>query len=391
MRGWVRAALQCESGSAVRPPGQVSGPSDADLLGAVLRQRVVEIVHARAAEVGVPDDVAGQLGRVRDAGRSLVPLQLLELARVHDLLDSAGVRHLVFKGPALAVQTTGDLGARGFGDLDLLIDPGSVESVATLLLAHGYRSEAPLPAPGSWAWRRLVHASHELTFLGASTSVDLHWRLDPTFDALPAFADLFSRREVLDLGGTTTATLGRGDALAHACLNAAKDEWRWLRNLVDVHRLAGLDGAWELAGGRPLGRLEVRALAVTRAHVGLPATTPAAVLEQVDLLGPRRLAHLAAAAGRAQERPVRDLDDRPGTATSQVLRYQLAASTSPRDVRRLLGTLVLPGRVVREIDAPSAWVGVPTGLGRRVGLLARHAVGARHQRVHEPAGSRDGR
>jgi hypothetical protein len=377
VRGWVHDALLAEAGSYVGADADARGPGEvapADLLGAVVRQRVVELLHAQAGALDLPDRLAAALGEVQAAGRTLVPLQLLELARLRDLLESAGVRYLVFKGPALSRQTTGELGARGFGDLDVLVDPRSVEAVTADLLAHGWTTADPLPQPGSWAWRRIVHAAHELSFVGASCSVDLHWRLDPTLDALPGFAELWARREELDLGGGAAPVLGRGDALSHACLNAAKDEYRWLRNLVDVHRLARLDGVW--AAFVP-GRLQLQALAVTQAQVGLPPTTPADVLDRVAGLRPRTLGRLVDAAVAAQEHPVRTLHEAPGTATAQFLRYQLAASASPRDVRRALGTLVLPGRSVSRVDATSPWVGVPLGLGHRFGGLARRSFGRR--------------
>lgn len=369
VRAWARSALLAEAGAEVSPlDGDVAALEPADLVTAAVRQRVVELLHGRADALGLPVAVAAAFARIRDAGRRRVPLQLLELARIRERLDAAGVRSLVFKGPALAVQTTGDLGARGFGDLDLLVDPRAVEEVTALLVAHGWNAVVPLPPAGSWAWRRIVHASNELPFAGAGCSIDLHWRLDPTLDALPAFDELWDRRELVDLGDGPAPTLGRGDALAHACLNAAKDEWRWLRNLVDVHRLARLDGVWDTFAP---GRLQVRALAVTEAQLGLPAATPVAVRALVGRVRPRVRARLVADARRAQESPVRTLHEAPGTATAQYLRYQLAASATPRDVRRTLGALVLPGRSVGEVEAASAWVGVPVGLGRRVGDLAR--------------------
>jgi len=372
VRGWVRSALVAEAGGVVEPATSAPLPPRPEAVAAVVRQRVVELVHVQAAVLGLPDELVEELGQIRSATRSLVPLQLIELSAVRRLLEDLDVPHLVFKGPALAVQTTGDVGARGFGDLDVLVDPRSVERVATELLARGWSSAEPLPSPGSWAWRRTVQSGHELPFIGASCSVDLHWRLDPTLDALPSFPVLWERREVVELGGSPTPTLGRRDALSHACLNARKDRWRWLRSLVDIHRLARLDGAWEAF--EP-GRLELAALALADAQVGLPDGLPAAVRDSIARLSPRALDRLISSAQRAQVQPVRTRQDAHGSATRQILRYQLVASRSPRDVRRAAGALLLPGRSVAGVDATSAWTGVPVGLGIRVGGLVRRAAG----------------
>lgn len=369
VRGWTRLALRAEQGATPAPAvSRNVGPDVEDLLAAVLRQRVAEVLAPHVSTWPVDPAVADGLARVAAARRALVPLQLLELARVREVLDAAGVRHLVIKGPALAQQTLGDQGGRGPGDLDLLVDPGSVESVAGLLLAHGWTAPGPLPSSGKWAWRRIVHTSNEQAFLGASCTVDLHWRLDPTLDALPDFAELWSRRVPVEIGGTVAMTLGLRDAFAHACLNAARDEWRWLRLLVDVHRLAGLEAAWH---GFSPSRLQLRTLAVAESQVGLPDAVPATVRDQLGALRPRVVSRDLAAAERAQERPARTLDDAPGSATVPLLRYQIAASASPRNVRHALGTLVLPGRVLGSVDETTAWAGVPVGMRRRIGLLAQ--------------------
>lgn len=370
VRGWVRAALGVEAGAGIDGRVDAGALDPAELVAAVARQRVVELVHAHAGDLGIPVPVRDAIARLRKASRELVPLQLLELARVRDLLERAGIRYLTVKGPALAVLTTGDVGARGYGDVDVLVDPGSVAAVTDLLEESGWRSTVPLPDPTGWAWRRLVHTGNELAFYGASSSVDLHWRLDPTLDALPAFAELWERRVTVEVGGLVVPTLAPRDALAHLCFNVARDEWRWLRSLVDIHRTARLDGAWD-GGGLP--PLMVAALAVTEDQVGLPTATPARVREQVAALPARRRDRLARAAVRGQE-GAEGLPWGPGTRFWSGLRYELAASTTFRDLRRTVGTVLLPGWAVRDVTAASAWRGVPAGMGHRASNFTRRSL-----------------
>ena len=370
VRGWVRTALLAEASvEAARPPGD-DLVDPAALVAAVVRQRVVELVHAQAEALALPAAVAESIARLRTAARELVPLQLLELARVREVLEDAGVRYLVVKGPALAVQTTGDVGARGYGDVDVLVDPRSAGQVVDLLAEHGWRSTVALPDQASWAWRRLLHTGNELTFYGASSSVDLHWRLDPTLDALPPFAVLWERREQVEVGGLVVPTLMRADMLAHLCFNAARDNWRWVRSLVDIHRAARLDGVWR---DPELPPMVVRGLAVTGALVGLPRSMPEAVRDRIDELSPRRRDRLVRAAVRGEEGEER-LSEGPGSRFWSDVRYELAASTTPRDLRRTLGTIVLPGWAVRDVTAGSAWRGVPAGMGRRTTDLTRRSL-----------------
>lgn len=370
VRGWVRAALLAEAGVEVAPPPGDERLDPAALVSAVVRQRVVELVHAQAGALALPASVAEPIARLRTAARELVPLQLLELARVREVLEDAGVRYLVVKGPALAVQTTGDVGARGYGDVDVLVDPGSVGTVVDLLDRHDWRSTVALPGQASWAWRRLLHTGNELTFYGASSSVDLHWRLDPTLDALPPFAVLWERREQVEVGGLVVSTLMRADMLAHLCFNAARDNWRWVRSLADIHRGARLEGVWT---DLDLSSMVVRALAVTDALVGLPRSTPDGVRDRIDDLSARRRERLVRAAIRGEEGEER-LSEGPGSRFWSDVRYELAASTTPRDLRRTLGTIVLPGWAVRDVTAVSAWRGVPAGMGRRTTDLTRRSL-----------------
>jgi hypothetical protein len=380
VRGWVRQALEAEDGARRTPSADLGSPlgsalgspesGAADLLAALVRQRVIELVHAQSATVGLPAPLATAIADLRAADRQLVPLQLLELARVRDVLDRAGARYLVVKGPALAVQTTGDVGARGYGDVDILVDPGSVADLVGLLDENGWRSTVPLPDPSTWAWRRLLYTGNELAFYGASSSVDLHWRLDPTLDSLPPFDVLWERRTSVEVGGLVVPTLAPRDTLAHLCFNVTRDNWRWLRSLVDIHRAARLDGAWERWDPPPL---VVDALAVTDAHVGLPAATPGWVRDRVAGLPERRRARLARAAVSGQEGRER-LSDGPGSRFWSDLRYELAASSTARDLRRTLGTVVLPGWAVRDVRAASAWRGVPAGVGRRTSDLTRRSL-----------------
>jgi hypothetical protein len=372
VRRWVRTALLAEVGAenTMDETPDLRALEPGDLLAAVVRQRVVEVIHAQAAELDLPAGLIEGIAHVRAARRELVPLQLLELARIRDLFEGAGVRYLSIKGPALAVQSTGDVGARGFGDLDVLVDPASVDSLVDLLSAHGWRSSVPLPDQASWAWRRILYTANELTFYGASCSVDLHWRLDPTIDGLPAFDVLWERRQAVEVGGASVPTLAPGDALAHLCLNAARDDWRWVRSLVDIHRVARLDGAWKHQRMRGLA---VAALIVTDALVGLPLDTPGWVRDRMARVPPRVRDRVVQAAIRGEEGDER-ASEGPASRFWPLVRYQLAASTTPRDLRHTLGTLLLPGWAVRDVDAVSAWRGVPAGIGRRTSDFTRRSL-----------------
>src|SRR5690348_5338040 len=164
-------------------------------------------------------------------------------------------------------------------------------------------------SPGTWAWGHVMRSFNAFTFDGPGSTVDLHWRLDPTLDALPSFEAVWNRREPVDLGPVQVETLGHADLLGHTSLHAAKDYWRWLRSLVDVHRIAADPRTWERSFAQdPLRRLEIETLAVTRFVVGLPDAVPDQVLADLE----RVPASVLTRALAAQERPVYETYPFPG-------------------------------------------------------------------------------
>lgn len=373
MRAWVRAALELEAGGAPSLPALGPAPADADLVEAVRRHRVAEVLAPHTASLAIPAPVAEAIARFRVAGRRAVAVQILETGRLDRLLSAHGVDHLVFKGPALAVLSAGDPTARGPGDIDLLVAPDRVEQVDRLLLQHGWspRPNSALP-PGTWARRYALRSFNSLTYQGPGSTIDLHWRLDPTLHALPTFTAAWSAREQVDLGnGVVVATLGSRDALAHSCLHSARDSWRWVRSLVDVHRLAALPQTWaphhDVA---PLGRVELATLAVTRALIGLPAAVPSDVLRRLD----RVPASVISRARAAQEGPAHTVDSFPGADTVRQVRYLVAASPAPRDLAHTALVLALPPHAVVGLEARTAWTGVPLALSSRLRRAARRLL-----------------
>ncbi len=192
----------------------------------------------------------------------------LELERFDSLASDVAISWLSIKGPALAIQTANDQTARGIGDIDVFVAPNSVDIVYAALRDSGWIARPVGSAvPDSWAWRHILGTFNEMTFDSLGSTIDLHWRLDPTHAALPHFDSSWSRRQSVVIGELAVQTLGLRDAFAHSCRHALKDDGRWARSLVDIHRLARLP---EIRDGGLFDRVETTALAITDACLGLP-------------------------------------------------------------------------------------------------------------------------
>jgi hypothetical protein len=348
VRRAVRSALLVEDGRAPRWQWDDQVPAR-DFLEAVGRHRVAQLLARTAEALGLPGQVAGPIVEGTREDRLAAMTQVRAIATADAALED--VDHLFLKGAALAVQLTGDLTARGVGDVDLLVDAADVPAAVERLTAAGWTVRAEHARdPASWMWGYQRRVGHELALDGPLCAADLHWRLDPTYDALPSFADLWCRREQVRVGPLSVATLGRSDAFAHALRHAARDGWGSLRSLVDIHRLARDPAVWP---GR-LDRLARTSLTVVDATIGLPDGVP--VFRRVTVGLPRAL--------DAQSRPVR-FTRFLGDAGLRYAAYCLAGSHSVRDVGVAVAGLVLPPLRVSHVPEQDAARAILHGLAAR--------------------------
>jgi hypothetical protein len=342
--------------------------SDDDLVAEVGRQRVAGLL----VDVGLRESAEDALRLLVDADRMAVLRQVRQMGEVACAL--ADVPWLAIKGPLLAIQTTGDFAARGYGDIDVVVAPDDVAHVHGRLVAAGWRPYGNFPRPGpSWAWRHLLRSYCELPFNGARSVVDLHWALAPTRGRLPTFAEAWARREEIPLSGRRWATLNRGDALRHACIHAATDSWRWLRSLVDIHRLTSDDETWSLLAD-DLGPTELTTLRVVRDRIGLPAAVPGQVLDAIDRVPRRRLAVANWGVAMLENHDA-------GNWTTQSLIARLGQSTSVTEGVAAFTSAILPAHSMAGVDSPHAAVAIPLALGRR----GRAVIGRVRQRLSRAA------
>jgi hypothetical protein len=391
VRALVRAALALEEGRT--PSAAVAaGLEPGDLLAAASRHRVLELLHRHVADLGLEErcgpDLVAVLASVHAETRRRVAVQVLELARLLELFTAADLPVLAVKGPALAVQSAGDVAARGFGDLDLFVAPESVQPALELLGRHGWVPRRWGSAePGTWAWRHLLGTFNEIAFDGPVSTVDLHWRLDPGAEVLPDFAGAWRHRVLVDVGPVQVPTLDPRAAFRHTCQHAARDDWRWLRSLVDVHRLARVPEVRELIadGLHDEGRHLRATVAVTRELVGLPrGAEPSASLRRTPRRGVVR-------AVRSQERPI--VPERPVPMAQAVrdLRYRVVASRSPRALLGAVSSAAVPAPSVEGLTDRSGWTAVPKLVLRRTTWLLRQCgrwLAGRGRHDPEPVGRR---
>jgi hypothetical protein len=195
-----------------------------------------------------------------------------ELVTLINAFEAARIDAIPYKGPLLAASLYGDVGARDFRDLDLLIRESHVEAATDILCSRGYTFEYPFEPDQSrfvaslQGHRRIMYLrsrpEHHLVRSVDSMTVDLHLRLADPYIWFPLrFDELLARGSQTELAGCRVRCLSPEDTLLMLSLNGAKDRWERLQRVSDVAAFldttAGLDAASVLRNARDLGALRM--------------------------------------------------------------------------------------------------------------------------------------
>ena len=163
--------------------------------------------------------------------------QLLEeLERITAHFEAAGQEFLLLKGPYLAARFYGDVYAREFVDIDLLI-PGRDRARATRILVEAGYVKMSRTLFGSRLTSRFVHA---FDFGNGRSNLDLHWCLSrhPSFRIDEQV--LWAHRQRYELGARCYDVLSDEHEIVFAVLSLLRDVERGrpkMKNLIDLLRI----------------------------------------------------------------------------------------------------------------------------------------------------------
>ncbi len=252
-----------------------------------------------------------------------------ELLRIASYLESAGIKALPYKGPALAQALYGEVTHREFSDLDILILPADVPKAKTALLELGYKPEIELAPHREHAY---LTAGYEIPFRATTGGnlLELQWRVLPRFYSIDLdVADFFQRADEINLGdrgciatpwvessreaaadyssrrkpwaesgtppsprgakddpgnGLSMRTLCAKDLLLVLCVHAAKHVWARLSWLCDIAQLATRQLDWKAIQdeARRLGIERILSLNLLLAHRLLGSDLPAIMQKRLQ-------------------------------------------------------------------------------------------------------------
>lgn len=190
---------------------------------------------SRVASDMVPQDILGAFRSFTDQTRNTNQLLVEELAGLIERLAAAGVETIPFKGPVLAMQALGDLGLRGFRDLDFLIRDRDLDQTIKILCDLGYERQGKRTD----AQFALIHRlqGQEIMFKPDTAAIEPHTRLTSLKMALDIDYDgLWRRAGCENIFGRAMLTLAPEDTLVVLAIHGGKELWwdiKWACDVAD--------------------------------------------------------------------------------------------------------------------------------------------------------------
>jgi hypothetical protein len=337
----------------------------------------------RLPEDDIPQAVWSRIAAIQEenANRNLAATAEL-IAIVHDL-EAAGIPAISYKGPVLALQLYGDVAARRFGDLDIVVRPSQVRAAREALRARGYVTEMELPG---WQFDQFVKIQKEIAFIHHDTlqEVDLQWTLTERSFALRwALRGMWARSVSVDVAGTPVRTFSPEDLALVLCVHGTTHLWERLAWIADLGALVStLEVDWPtvLERARQIGaeRMVLASLEVADLVTGCGIPGSIAVPDRVHGLAEqivdRVVSHLSTEAFHP-DAPFHPLLARLRDSGADEARYvlRLLLTPTPGDWEAIaLPSVLRPGyRVIRPLRLALAY-GRPTArLSPRGGKRAR--------------------
>jgi len=258
--------------------GPAVGLDWSGVLDRALEQGMVPLLRrhlAAGAWEGVPPAVRAWLEARHQENHRRNRLLTIELLALLDRLAAEGIEAIPFKGPIVAETCYGDLDARPFGDIDLLVEPRDVGPAMRIMAGAGYDPLIPLSETQRAAFLR-HRTEYPLQRPSRGGIVDLHWELFHRQFCFGLIPDRARLREIR-LADQPILTLGIEDQLLLLCAHATKHLWvrlEWIAALAWlVARTPEIDGGRARARARALGgeRMLALGLALATHLLGAPA------------------------------------------------------------------------------------------------------------------------
>jgi len=195
-------------------------------------------LHDSVAELRSPalDALLQQLRQLSLDNAHQALQSLAELRRVVKELQTHDIPVGILKGLPLAQSVFGELGLRAAGDIDLLIDQGSILQADSVLRGLGYRGLFQMErfTPRQFAFYRAHWRDNAYQNSATGFEIDLHWRLFRNSKMPGAGLCDTPAGQSISFADFQVETLLRQQNLLYLCVHGTFDGWLFLKSLADV-------------------------------------------------------------------------------------------------------------------------------------------------------------
>lgn len=308
-----------------------------------------------------PRDVLARLKRAAAEKAAAKALLLSEWRAIDAALAREGVRALVIKGPALALQLFGDAYAREYRDIDLLVDSEARDPVSRVFEGLGYAAKDVATATSTSQSEYLQGRSRHVAYVkrGSPAYFEAHFPKEGGIALAPITASAaFARAEALSAPGLRISSLGRSDHALLALLHGAEHAWCQLQWVLDA--MAAIGDLPDLAAVADWGGVDA-SLAIDAFALVARSLFAAGSLDR--RLSEARPGRRALALSRFALSSLASAGARFGALSSNMLRYRFAYLSGLRRGIRAKARFFIDLALPSETDASAFGArNVPLGL-----------------------------
>jgi hypothetical protein len=206
--------------------------------------RVYPLVYSTLSRLNnllVPENVLDVL-RQTCQENTLSALRITgEMVRIGILLEDSNISTVVLKGAPLSLLLYGDIAARPYSDIDILVTIDELEQTMTVLENEGYYRISEYDSYGLTPRQLQIylkhheHSSHfEYWNNKKGIKLEIHWKLSKYGNVLPFPKESNIKKMVV--AGTSMSVLSNEEWFLYLVLHGAGHKWHRLRWLVDIRK-----------------------------------------------------------------------------------------------------------------------------------------------------------
>jgi hypothetical protein len=241
----VEFLVECARSPVHAGPALPAGDLDWDeVLRLAAPHGMEPLIFRRLSSTGhdhVPHEAWSRIEAVQQENVKRTLAATGELASILRALADQDIEAISYKGPILALQLYGDIAARRFSDLDLMVRPSQLRAAREVFARRGYLADLTLPA---WQFDQYVRTQKEIAFIHEQThqEVDLQWVVtERTFGLRWDMSGMWDRAVRFDMAGSSVWTFALNDLALILCVHGTTHLWERLAWIADLGVLVETD------------------------------------------------------------------------------------------------------------------------------------------------------